>query len=179
MAITWQSARLTGCALIAALAAAGCTSGHHGGTTASHPARTTTTPPTTATVGASPDPHAPSVAKAPEIASDGITALASGTQVKGDAVYEIPGGIKAGQTLAIAIDCEGPGRLTVEVQPTSLSFPLLREKGKVLSTMNEIHMSRSRSSGSLRFTSEPDVTWSFAVGWDPNPPQQQEPSTQL
>ena len=173
MAITRRSARLTGCALVAALAAVGCTSGHHDGTTASPSARATTTPPTTATASASPDLHAPSVATAPKIASDGITALASGTKVKGSAVYEIPGGIKAGQTLAIAINCQGPGRLTVEVQPTSISFPLLCEKGKVLPTMNEIHMSKSRSSGSLRFTSEPNVTWSFAVGWDPNPPKQQ------
>ncbi|MFD8810401.1 hypothetical protein ACFV23_02595 [Streptomyces sp. NPDC059627] len=99
--------------------------------------------------------------------------MASDTAVKGDSIYPIPGGIKAGKTLAIAINCQGPGRLTVQVQPTSVSFPLLCEKGKVLPTMNEIHMSENRSSSSLRFTSEPDVTWSFAVGWDPNPPNQQ------
>lgn len=173
MAITRRFARLTGCAFLAALAAAGCTSGHHDSTTASTSARATATPPTTVTASASPDPHAPSVATAPKIASDGITALTSGTKVRGSAVYEIPGGLKAGQTLAIAINCQGPGRLTVQVQPTGISFPLLCEKGKVLPTMNEIRMSKNRSGSALRFTAEPNVTWSFAVGWDPHPPKQQ------
>ncbi|MEU9383362.1 hypothetical protein AB0D38_21275 [Streptomyces sp. NPDC048279] len=99
--------------------------------------------------------------------------MVSDTAVKSDAIYPIPGGIKAGETLAIAINCQGPGRLTVQVKPTSASFPLLCEKGKVLPTMNEIHMSGNHSTSSLHFTSEPGVTWSFAVGWDPDPPKQQ------
>ncbi|MET7686026.1 hypothetical protein [Streptomyces sp. NPDC005423] len=79
----------------------------------------------------------------------------------------------AGKTLAIAINCQGSGRLTVQVEPTGLSFPLLCERGKVLPTMNEIHMSHNHNRGALRFTAEPNVTWSFSVGWDPHPPRQQ------
>ncbi|GAA3789531.1 hypothetical protein GCM10022206_31860 [Streptomyces chiangmaiensis] len=54
-----------------------------------------------------------------------------------------------------------------------VTFPLLCEQGKVLPTMNEIRMSKDRSTSSLQFTAEPSVTWSFAVGWDPSPPEQQ------
>ncbi|MDH6627195.1 hypothetical protein M2271_005019 [Streptomyces sp. LBL] len=75
-------------------------------------------------------------------------------------------------TLAIAINCQGPGRLRVQVQPTGISFPLLCEKGKVLPTMNEIHLTKGRATGSLQFAAEQNVTWSFAAGWDPNPPEQ-------
>ncbi|MDF3300546.1 hypothetical protein [Streptomyces tropicalis] len=37
--------------------------------------------------------------------------------------------------------------------------------------LNEIPMAQARASSSLRFTSDPMVTWSFAVGWDPDPPE--------
>ncbi|MFH7337115.1 hypothetical protein [Streptomyces hygroscopicus] len=100
-----------------------------------------------------------------------MTPLVRDTAVTGDVVYPIPGGIRAGETLAIAVDCQGPGRLTVRVQPAGVSFRLLCEKGRVLPTLNEIAMSENRSSSSLRFTSGPGTTWSFAAGWDPNPPK--------
>ncbi|GGS04914.1 hypothetical protein GCM10010269_49870 [Streptomyces humidus] len=60
----------------------------------------------------------------------------------------------------------------MQVQPTGISFPLVCEKGKVLPFMNEIHVSEGRATGSLRFAADQKVTWSFAVGWDPNPPEQ-------
>jgi hypothetical protein len=152
---------------------AGCSSSHRDNATATPTTHSTTPHTAPSSASATSDPHAPSVHKAPQIHSDGITTLASGTGVKGNGAYPIPGGIKAGKTLAIAINCQGPGRLTVQVQPTSISFPLQCEEGKVLPTMNEIRMAKGRSTGSLRFTSEPNVTWSFAVGWDPSPPEQQ------
>ncbi|MGW4908576.1 hypothetical protein [Streptomyces sp. NPDC004270] len=172
MATTRRSAHLLGCALIAALATTACDSGHQDTTSDGRPPRAATVPPPSAsTAGATPDPYAPSVASAPKFAPDDITSLASGTSVKGNAVYEIPGGIKAGKTLAIAVNCQGAGRLTVRVQPTNTSIRTLCEKGKVLPTLNEIQMSENHSSGSVSFTSEPNVKWSFAVGWDPNPPE--------
>ncbi|MGW1891536.1 hypothetical protein ACWCP6_14950 [Streptomyces sp. NPDC002004] len=99
--------------------------------------------------------------------------MTRGTAVTGTAVYPIPGGIRAGKTLAIAVNCQGPGRLTVHVQPTDVSFSLVCEKGKVLPAMNEMDMNKGRSTGSLRFTAESKVRWSFAAGWDPNPPERQ------
>ncbi|MEU7498340.1 hypothetical protein AB0B52_14845 [Streptomyces griseofuscus] len=171
MATTWQSVRLAVCTFTAALAVVSCSSGHHS-TASAAPHLRITPPPTSPTASATPDPHSPSVHKAPPIHSDGITPLVSDAAVKGNATYTIPGGIKAGKTLAIAINCQGKGRLTVQVEPANVSFPLLCEKGKVLPTMNEIHMSKNRPTGSLRFTSEPNLTWSFAVGWDPHPPEE-------
>ncbi|MFC7867907.1 hypothetical protein ACFU5B_29335 [Streptomyces murinus] len=118
-----------------------------------------------------PAPPGPSVHQVPLTGSNGIEVLADGTTVKGDATYPIPGGIKAGRTLAIAINCEGPGRLTVQVRSGGVSFLLRCEKDKVLPAMNEIQMPRTHATGSLHFTADPDVTWSFTIGWDPNPPE--------
>ncbi|TWV32543.1 hypothetical protein FRZ03_33155 [Streptomyces misionensis] len=173
MAITWRAARIAVCVFTGALGVAGCGSGHHDTPSATRSAHHTAPPATPSTTSATTDPRSPSVHKAPAIGSDGITPLTGATSVKGSAIYPIPGGIKAGKTLAIAINCQSPGRLTVQVQPTGISFPLLCEKGRVLPAMNEIHMSKDHSTSSLRFISEPNVTWSFAVGWDPHPPQQQ------
>ncbi|MFQ3559445.1 hypothetical protein QZN11_21950 [Streptomyces gramineus] len=173
MAIMRRFLRLAGCVVAAALATSSCGSGHHESASATHPARSATPSPFPSSDSATSDPHGPSVHRAPTISPDGITALVSGASVEGDAIYPIPGGIKAGKTLAIAINCQGPGRLTVQVKPTSASFPLLCEKGRVLPTMNEIHMAVNHSTSSLHFASEPGVTWSFAVGWDPDPPKQQ------
>ncbi|MFH8339327.1 hypothetical protein [Streptomyces sp. AM6-12] len=172
MTVARRSASMLGCALMIALATAGCESGHRATTPASRSPRNAPSSLPESADGETQDPHAPSVAKAPHIASDGITSLVSGAAVKGNAVYAIPGGIKKGKTLAIAINCKGSGQLAVQVQPTATSFPLLCEKGKVLPTMNEIHMSNAHSSASLRFTSGPNVVWSFAAGWDSNPPEQ-------
>ncbi|MEU8928767.1 hypothetical protein AB0D30_02635 [Streptomyces sp. NPDC048409] len=173
MAIMRRSLRLAGCVLAAALATASCSSGHHESTSATHPARSARPSPAPSSDSATSDPRGPSVHKAPTTSPDGITALVSGASVEGSAIYPIPGGIKAGKTLAIAINCQGPGRLTVQVKPTNASFPLLCEKGRVLPTMNEIHMSGNHPTSSLHFASEPGVTWSFAVGWDSDPPKQQ------
>ncbi|MFI1047230.1 hypothetical protein [Streptomyces griseoruber] len=172
MVITVRSVGLTGCVLAVALAAVGCGSNDHNSSSSGRTGHAVSSPSTKATTVATNDPHAPSVEKAPNIGSDGITPLTHDATLKGKAVYPIPGGIKAGKTLAIAINCQGPGKLTVQVRPTGVSFPLLCEKGKVLPTMNEIHMSKNRSTSSLEFTAEPNVSWSFAVGWDPHPPEQ-------
>ncbi|MEV7502040.1 hypothetical protein [Streptomyces sp. NPDC093018] len=171
MAITRRSVRLALSACAAALATTSCGSpGHH--VTAppppAHPARVTAPQVPTPSTDTAPTP---SVHQLPLTGSDGIEVLASGTAVKGDATYPIPGGIKTGRTLAIAINCEGPGRLAVQVRSGGVSFPLRCEKDKVLPSMNEIQMPRTHSTGSLRFTADPGVTWSFALGWNPNPPE--------
>lgn len=174
MTITRRIVRLATCVLVAALGAAGCGPGHHDGASATRPARGAAPPSSPPPAGATPDPRGPSVHKAPAISADGMTPLVGDTAVTGDVVYPIPGGIRAGKTLAIAVNCQGPGRLTVRVRPAGVSFRLLCEKGRVLPTLNEIAMSENHSSSSLRFTSGPGTTWSFAAGWDPNPPERRE-----
>ncbi|CAL2056209.1 hypothetical protein ACH4OT_04240 [Streptomyces murinus] len=174
MARTSRSIRLALSVCAAALATTGCSSsGHHA--TASpppaHPARLTAPPTPTESPDTAPTPPGPSVHQVPLTSSDGIKVLASGTTVKGDATYPIPGGIKAGRTLAIAINCEGLGRLTAQVRSADVSFRLQCEKDKVLPALNEIQMPRTQSTGSLHFTADPGVTWSFTIGWDPYPPE--------
>lgn len=173
MVLTGALMRGTICALGATLLLVGCNSHNGASSSRGQSSSAASASPTTTALESPRDPHAPSVARAPKLASDGITPLTSGINVKGRAVYPIPGGLKKGQTLAIAINCQGRGRLHVRVQPTDVTFPLLCEQGKVLPTMNEIHMGKDRSTSSLQFTAEPNVTWSFAVGWDPSPPEQQ------
>ncbi|WP_427164869.1 hypothetical protein ACQF4J_05830 [Streptomyces sp. C1-1] len=170
-----RSAGLAGCVIAVTLAVVGCGANHDDSPSASRAGRTASASLANTTPGASPspDPYAPSVKKPPKITSDGITPLTADTALKGNVAYSLPGGIKAEKTLAIAINCQGPGRLTVQVKPTGISFPLQCEKGKVLPTMNEIHMSKNHPQSSLIFTAESKVTWSFAVGWDPHPPKQQ------
>ncbi|MCG7208210.1 hypothetical protein [Streptomyces arenae] len=109
----------------------------------------------------------------PQIASRGIAVMVSDVKVKGSAVYAIPGGIESGKVLAIAINCQGSGVLTVQVKPAGVSFPLTCEKGEIIPTLNEIQMSKDHPEASLNFTSKSNVTWSFAAGWDPNPPRRQ------
>lgn len=119
------------------------------------------------------DPYAPSVKKAPQLSADGVTTVVSGANVKGSATYAIPGGMKAGKTLAVATYCQGSGRLDVEVQPTGTSFSIPCEENTVLPVMNEMGVYAKHSTSSLRVTTQPNITWSFAVGWDPHPPEQQ------
>lgn len=159
------------CGLAAVLSLAGCGSNGNA-SSAQGPSRTASASPAKTAPDTTADPHTPSVARAPKIASEGITVLTTGTKVTGSATYPIPGGIKAGKTLAIAINCQGPGRLHVKVQPTGIAFSLVCEKGKVLPAMNEIHMARGHANSSLQFTAESKVTWSFAVGWEPSTPEQ-------
>jgi hypothetical protein len=172
MALINSPARAAGCVLVAVAVMAGCSS-HQDGPARSRPGPASSASPVTASSGASVDPYAPSVAKVPDIASDGITKLVSATEVTGSAVYPLPGGVKAGRTLAIAVNCAGAGKITVRVRPTGISFLLQCEKGKVLPTMNEIHLSESHPASSLQFTAGAGVTWSFAAGWDPHPPERQ------
>ncbi|MFK4145130.1 hypothetical protein [Streptomyces sp. NPDC004065] len=161
----------TACALAGILAPAGC--GTHASAGVAHPSAAApgrSTPPASAHVTAH-DPHAPSVTEAPRIGADGRWVLVSGASVTGHGTYPLPGGIRAGGTLAIAVNCQGAGRVDVQVTPAGVSFPLRCEEGKVLPALNEMLMSKARSTASLRFTADPGVTWSFAAGWDPAPPE--------
>ncbi|MEU9403718.1 hypothetical protein [Streptomyces sp. NPDC048242] len=165
--------RRAGGALLIVLAVAGCDGqggkGVEEGKAAADTPSVSAPAPASAS-GTTHDPYAPSVAKAPRISSDGIEVLASGASLSGSAAYPLPGGIKAGRTLAVAVNCQGDGRMSVKVSPAHVSFPLVCEKGKVLPSMNEIQLSESRPTGTLQVSADRHVSWSFAVGWDPSPP---------
>jgi hypothetical protein len=168
-----RAARLTGCAAVVVLGVTGCGSGRHAPAAVAHPAgvvkasRAAPSPITT------PDPYAPSVKKAPNLSADGTTTVVSGANVKGSATYAIPGGMKAGKTLAIATYCQGSGRLDVRVQPVGTVFSIACEENTVLPVLNEMGVYSKHPTASLSVTTQPDITWSFTVGWDPHPPEQQ------
>ncbi|QNP71387.1 hypothetical protein IAG44_19415 [Streptomyces roseirectus] len=96
----------------------------------------------------------------------GGEALVSGAARKGSAEYPIPGGLRAGGMLAVAFECEGAGKLVVDVVPAGASFSVPCEKGKVAPLMNVIEVDRTDPAGMLRFTAGSGVTWAFAAGWD-------------
>ncbi|MGV9342746.1 hypothetical protein [Streptomyces sp. NPDC003688] len=161
--------RRAGGALLVALAVAGCDSHDGKGADSGTPHKAASTS-SSAAPDTTHDAYAPSVAKVPSMSSDGIEVLASGASLSGSAAYPLPGGIKAGRTLAVAVNCQGEGRMSVKVAPTDVSFTLVCEKGEVLPAMNEIPMHESRPAGTLQVTAGPHMSWSFAVGWDPSPP---------
>ncbi len=78
------------CALAAVLSVAGCSS--HGNSTAaqSHSSPAASASTSTAVPSTTADPHGPSVATAPKLASDGITPLTTGARITGSATYPIP-----------------------------------------------------------------------------------------
>ncbi|HEY8979919.1 MAG TPA: hypothetical protein VIU15_10100 [Streptomyces sp.] len=96
---------------------------------------------------------------------DGKT-LVSAAARTGDAEYPIPGGVRAGGMLVVAFECEGAGRLTVDVVHGGTTFTVPCEKGKVVPFVNETEMSRTDPTATLHFTAGPGVTWAFAAGWD-------------
>ncbi|MEU1272508.1 hypothetical protein [Streptomyces sp. NPDC005799] len=166
-----RAARLAASTVAVVLAATGCGFGHHDSTSADNTARVVKASPAAVSPDATRDPYAASVDKPPKLASDGITALVSGSHLKGSVIYPIPGRVRAGEALVIAVNCQGPGRLDAEVRAVGMSFSLPCEKDTVLPALNEFQMDSSHSLGSLRFTAKPDVMWSFTVGLDRHPPK--------
>ncbi|MET8981256.1 hypothetical protein ABZX85_37245 [Streptomyces sp. NPDC004539] len=99
----------------------------------------------------------------------GLKALASGPARTGSAEYAIPGGVRAGGTLAVAFECEGVGRLVMDVVGGGATFTVPCEAGEVAPFMNEVQMNRTDPAGRLRFSAGSGVTWAFAAGWDKSP----------
>ncbi|GAA2231182.1 hypothetical protein GCM10010360_63720 [Streptomyces nogalater] len=120
-------------------------------------------------VSASHDPHAATTSKAPNLSARDIRPIISDTSVTGNSEYSIPDGIAKGKTLAIAVNCQGSGKLRVSIEPAHISFPIACEK-VIVPSLNEIRFSRKHSQASIKFTSSHEEKWAFAVGWDPNPP---------
>ncbi|MDX3382786.1 hypothetical protein PV682_15100 [Streptomyces niveiscabiei] len=145
-------------ASVAALTLAGCSTGG-ASQPAERPAASAAAPVKPAGAG-----RAAAVVGVPELG--GITAVAKGAVQTGNAEYPLPGGMRAGGTLAVAFECEGVGRLTVDVVPGGASFSVPCEKGQVTPMMNEVPVDRSAPAGMLRFSAGAGVVWAFAAGWD-------------
>ncbi|WP_143573305.1 hypothetical protein [Streptomyces acidiscabies] len=145
-------------ASVAALALAGCSAGG-----ASQPAERPTA--SAATVRpAETGTRRAAVVGGPEL--EGMTVAAKGAVQTGNAEYPLPGGMRAGGTLAVAFECEGVGRLVIDVVPGGATFSVPCEKGKVTPFMNEVPVYQDAPAGMLRFSAGTGVTWAFAAGWD-------------
>ncbi|MEV4341270.1 hypothetical protein [Streptomyces sp. NPDC049590] len=115
------------------------------------------------------DPRAATASEAPDLRALGIRPVVSGTSAAGRSEYPIPGGIIKGKTFAIAVHCQGSGKLTVSVEPAHISFTTVCEKA-VVPDLNEILISRRDDRASIKVTSPQAQKWAFAAGWDADPP---------
>ncbi|MGW1709192.1 hypothetical protein ACWCP8_27715 [Streptomyces sp. NPDC002206] len=164
---------LSGFALLPILAAAACTNGHAPHATHQTASAPGAKPSSQASASANPTHHpsGPSTSHAPNLAEDEIPTLTTASSVIGNAEYPLRGGIKSGHTLAIAVNCQGKGTLTVVVEPAGIGFPLHCTSTEVSPTFNEIGFKTPHANSFVRFTAVPStIKWSFAAGWDPHPP---------
>jgi hypothetical protein len=156
-----RAAALTAACLVTALAAAGCTGGEgDGGKVTASPSAGT---PSSATTPPQRAEHidGETVTKAPQIV-DGkvITSVAS---ARGNRELALDGGVRSGP-VSIAVNCEGKGRLTVELSPVGLSFPLECVAGEVSSTYNQIALKKARKDATVKVTASSGVRWALSVG---------------
>ena len=107
--------------------------------------------------------HVPgeTVTKAPAY-PDG-KAVVRRANVQGSEELEIPGGLKAGH-LAVLVNCQGEGTLTVSVRPVGFSFPLACVDGEVNSILNQVDLPSSRPYGTVKVAASPRTRWALTVG---------------
>ncbi|GDY64243.1 MULTISPECIES: hypothetical protein [Streptomyces] len=149
--------------LAAVVALAGCTSDQDDAAPSSGTPRphSTTSPKESPTSDRAEHVPGETVTKAP-VLPDG-EAVAQAANAHGNQEIEIRGGIKAG-SLAILVNCQGKGTLTVSVAPVGLSFPLECVEGEVSSTFNQLDLKSSRKSGVVTVTAPSRVHWALTVG---------------
>ncbi|WP_234426910.1 hypothetical protein [Streptomyces niger] len=102
-----------------------------------------------------------SVTKAPKLL-DGKP-LVTVQSAQGSEVLPLKHRVGSGR-LAILINCQGEGKLTVTVDKTGLSFPVECVEREVSSTYNEIHLKRKREEASIQISAPPGIRWSLSVG---------------
>lgn len=66
--------------------------------------------------------------------------------------------------LALRPRRQGKGKLTVEVRPVGLSFPLECVAGEVSSTYNQLDLKDTREQGTVSVTAPSTVRWAITVG---------------
>lgn len=159
------------CGVVPVALLAGCSGGrpspgHH----VARPSAAVSAGATTAPASpAAADPHAPSAATTPDLSALGVDVVVGGKALTGQRAYAIPRRGTAAATLAVAVDCQGPGKVLVKLRPKNISIPLSCEK-HIVPTLNDIALAENRHSASIAFVPTGNVTWSFAAGWDTNPP---------
>ncbi|GAA0615985.1 hypothetical protein GCM10010394_52570 [Streptomyces crystallinus] len=76
---------------------------------------------------------------------------------------ELPlGKIHSGR-LAVQVNCQGSGKISVAIDPSGLSFPLECVAAESSSTYNEVHLKTDRSEGALHITAPSTVRWALTV----------------
>ncbi len=99
--------------------------------------------------------------KAPTLPDGDVVAQA--VNVSGNREMDVKGGLKSGE-LAVLVNCKGNGKLTVEVKPVGLSFPLKCVPGGVSSTYNQLKLKRTHQQGTVNVTAPSNVRWAITVG---------------
>ncbi|WP_369043732.1 hypothetical protein [Streptomyces sp. Midd1] len=158
------------CGLIPVTLLAGCSDGRrqsarHVANTAAASAATTASQASQSPVGL----YEPTTAEVPDLSAEDIRVVVSGKALAGQREYGIPEGVKAGSTLAVAVHCQGSGKLLIKVQPLSVSIPVDCEK-RIVPSLNEVGFGKDHEAASISFVPSGRVEWSFAAGWDANPP---------
>ncbi|WP_406268543.1 hypothetical protein OHT93_14390 [Streptomyces sp. NBC_00191] len=148
-------------AVLVTLNLAGCT-GDTNDEHAAPPKASTSVPskPAPATTSRAEHIDGESVTRAPKPVNG--TVLLSAASRKGNAALPLKGRTGAGR-LAIQVNCQGEGTMTVAVEPVGLSFPLKCVGYEVSSTYNEISLKRARNEGSVHITAPSTIRWALTV----------------
>ncbi|MEU9407905.1 hypothetical protein AB0E08_19795 [Streptomyces sp. NPDC048281] len=161
-----QAAALSA-ATVVLFAAAGC----GGGSDHAAPAAATSSPAAATSVPATGRPTPvtmpwdDTVTKAPGFPDGEVVAQAA--NATGGREMDIEGGVGSG-ILAVLVNCEGKGRLTVAVEPLGFNFPFDCVDGRVSTIDNETNMNgggvRPHTPGTVQVTASAGVRWAITVG---------------
>ncbi|MER6472104.1 hypothetical protein [Streptomyces collinus] len=121
---------------------------------------TATTPASTAPAGTSAT-H-PLFHRAPELDSDEILA---GRQepITGSTSFAFAGGRK-GDTLILALRCQGEGRVEVTVRPVHVAFPLRCAADRAETVYHQVRVTGTAHSGTASVQAPSTVRWSMTIG---------------
>lgn len=101
------------------------------------------------------------VTEAPQVVDGRV--IAAVVNARGGQVVPLDGGVRSGP-VSIAVNCQGKGTLTVELQPVGLSFALECVAGEVSSTYNQIALKKPRKDAVVQVTVSSGVRWALSVG---------------
>jgi hypothetical protein len=105
-----------------------------------------------------------SVDRAPDLRMAGRVLLRqNGT--RGSATLEYGKARKGdGDTVTIAVACEGAGKIEVVLGPDAASFPMACLDGEVTETYNQFTTDGAGRAGTVSVSATPEVRWSLSVG---------------
>ncbi|WP_328939745.1 hypothetical protein OG288_42275 [Streptomyces tauricus] len=82
---------------------------------------------------------------------------------RGGGSFEFSAGEK-GDTLVIAVRCQGEGKIKLSVQPVNVAFPLNCVDGEASTTYNEVDVAGVEKKGTVSVLGPSSVRWSITVG---------------